>query len=63
MKIDAEQIEQHAELGACFLRALLTKSIPIQAAVQLTQTYLMTRINIDVHQEKPKDPWEGDSPT
>lgn len=34
MKIDADQIEQHAELAACFLRALLTKSIPIQAAVQ-----------------------------
>ena len=59
MKIDPKEIEEHAELAAIFLRALLNKGVPLAGALQLAQTYVLTRINAEIQQQEPKPPWEG----
>ena len=59
MKIDPKEIEEHAELAAVFLRALIEKGVPIAAAVNLTQTYVLTRINAEIMGQEPKPPWQG----
>jgi hypothetical protein len=56
--LDTEKILADAEVAAVYLRALLDKGVPMQAAISLTGNYALANRISDASKEEPKPPWE-----
>lgn len=56
-----EQILADAEVAAVYLRALLDKGVPMNAAVSLTGSYAIAVRCADAAKEEPRKPWEPDA--
>ena len=62
MTVPTDKILEDAEVAAIYLRALITKGVPMLPAVQLTSSYVSARQITDSQKDKPREPWEGDPP-
>lgn len=58
-KITVERVVEHAELAACYFRALAEKGVPAMAAVNLTGSYVGAVVITQASGENPQEPWEG----
>jgi hypothetical protein len=56
--VNTERILADAEVAAVFLRALIDKGIPMNAAVSLTSSYLSSYKFAQSINDEPKKPWE-----
>lgn len=60
MSITTEQILEHAEIAATYLRALVAKGVPVDAAVTLTGSYIIAIAMRGLRDQPPREPWEGE---
>ncbi len=54
----SDRIIAHAELAAAYLRALVEKGVTMNAAVQLTQSYVSSYQIAEALTDKPTEQWE-----
>jgi len=59
--VKTEKIIADAEVAAVFLRALTDKGVPMNAAIQLTCSYLSSARIIEAAGEEPREPWQDPS--
>jgi len=55
------QIIADAEVTALYFRQLIAEGVPSMAAMSLTSSYVSGLIIARAHEEKPREPWEGDN--
>lgn len=53
-----EQILEDAEMAATFLRTLISKGVPSQAAIIITSAYISSTISAREATRPPQEPWE-----
>jgi len=57
--IHTEQILEDAEVAAIYFRALIDKGVSVQAAIQMTSSYVWAKRSSDTANETPREPWQG----
>lgn len=59
--MNTEKILAHADLTACYFRALVDKGVPMVAAIQLTSSYVSSCQIVENSNQPPREPWQGPS--